>query len=169
MVSEVMDDGLEGLAADMAKRLHAEAGKKYTINGVGHDYFDAHLEPVVAIVREAGYGPKTIAGAYLHDVVEDCGATLESLIAAGIPEDVARSVIAVSKKLGQSHQEYLQTISRDPRAIVIKVADSRKNLKNTLESRAALDPYKFESRQTEYTDNLKILEPLMPSPQELPD
>jgi (p)ppGpp synthase/HD superfamily hydrolase len=57
----------------------AHKGQKYG----NDDYYEAHVRPLVEMVRVAGGNVHAIHAAYLHDVVEDTEATLDDLIDAG--------------------------------------------------------------------------------------
>lgn len=65
------------IAADLARELHAEQRRKYT----GEPYF-SHLHEVARLCDDVDAGPCVLAAAYLHDAIEDQGATAESIAAA---------------------------------------------------------------------------------------
>lgn len=70
---------------------------------------------------------KTIAVALLHDVVEDTSVTLNDLRGHGFPEDVVEAVRVLTHskpKLSDSeYEEYIKTISKNPLAREVKLAD----------------------------------------------
>lgn len=65
--------------------------------------------------------------AVLHDVVEDCGVTLDDLRAAGFDETVVRAVEAVTARDGESYEQFVERAGRDPIARQVKLADLRDN------------------------------------------
>ncbi len=78
-------------ARDLAKRLHHGQTRKYT----GEPYF-LHCAAVVDILEGVWITDEaTIAAAWLHDTIEDCGAFPE-LIAAEFGTEVAQIVVELS-------------------------------------------------------------------------
>ena len=72
--------------------------------------------------------------AALHDVVEDCGVTLEDLRSAGFPENVVTAVDLVSRPLSgtpdrPSYKAFIQRIidSKNELAVRVKIADTLDN------------------------------------------
>lgn len=65
--------------------------------------------------------------AVLHDVVEDCGVTLDDLRAAGFDEAVVQAVEAVTARDGESYEQFVERAGRDPIARQVKLADLRDN------------------------------------------
>ena len=67
--------------------------------------------------------------AYLHDVIEDCGQTVESLIARGVSGDIAHYVDILSHKDGETYAEYILRICKEGRYIIrLKLADMLCNM-----------------------------------------
>lgn len=69
-----------------------------------------------------------IAAAWLHDILEDTGATSESLFNAGIPHEVIDALLVLTKSKGESYEEYLDMVSMNGIARQVKVADMLHNL-----------------------------------------
>jgi guanosine-3',5'-bis(diphosphate) 3'-pyrophosphohydrolase len=73
--------------------------------------------------------------AVMHDVVEDCECTLDDLRTAGFSEEVIEIVDLLSRPTKDApdrptHRQYVGRIcdSKNPRAVSIKLCDSRDNL-----------------------------------------
>ncbi len=67
----------------------------------------------------------------LHDVVEDTDWTLDRLKAEGFPPEVVEAVDALSKREGESYDDYIERLSRNPLAVKVKVADLVDNMRLT--------------------------------------
>jgi|SRR5438552_12131142 len=68
--------------------------------------------------------------AVLHDVVEDCGVTLDDLRALGYPDREVEALDALTKR-GDEHDDYAKFIERvmkNPLAMKVKLADLEDNL-----------------------------------------
>lgn len=65
--------------------------------------------------------------AVLHDIVEDTAVTIDCLRSAGINEMSLNVIDAMTKKDGQTHQEYLTGILTNHGACIVKLADLRHN------------------------------------------
>jgi len=63
----------------------------------------------------------------LHDVVEDCGWTIERLRSEGFPEAVLRGVDAVTKRDGESYESFVERAKADPIGRRVKMADLQDN------------------------------------------
>ena len=65
--------------------------------------------------------------ALLHDVMEDCGATPEELLALGISPEALAAVQLLTHKDGVPYLDYVRTVGENPIARRVKVADLRHN------------------------------------------
>ncbi|QNM96441.1 HD domain-containing protein [Chitinimonas koreensis] len=65
--------------------------------------------------------------AVLHDVVEDCGWTAEALRAEGFSAAVVAAVEAVTRRDGESYEDFVLRAAADPLARRVKLADLRDN------------------------------------------
>jgi hypothetical protein len=65
--------------------------------------------------------------AVLHDVVEDTEVTPADLRTAGCPQAVVEAVIAISKRAGEPHPDYLARVAANPLALAVKRADIADN------------------------------------------
>jgi (p)ppGpp synthase/HD superfamily hydrolase len=130
-----VDDELIRRARDVARELHAGDVRK----GTGLDYFTGHLEPVAALVRQAGGDAGQVAAAYLHDAAEDHGgqATLDR-IRAELGDDVADIVDHLSDTLvadradkapwRERKEAYVERLRHAPiRSVEVAVADKLHN------------------------------------------
>ncbi len=108
------------------------------------------LEQAIALAASAHEGQKDKAGrtyilhplrvmmkmetdtemtvAVLHDVVEDCGITLEDLRGRGFPEEVLQALDAVSRRKGESYGKFIERSLLNPLARKVKVADLEDNM-----------------------------------------
>lgn len=118
-----------------ATTLHAgqkdKSGKPYIL----------HPLRVMLAVQTKDYPDKiTMMAAVLHDVVEDCECTLEDLRTAGFCEEVVELVDLLSRPGKDvpnrpTHRQYIGRIceSKNPRAVLIKMEDTKDNLKRVCE------------------------------------
>ncbi|BCM90384.1 GTP pyrophosphokinase [Abditibacteriota bacterium] len=80
-------------------------------------------------------GPKATESeqmaALLHDIVEDCGVSLDDLRARGYPEDVVGAVALLTKNdEGQrDYQKAIERVAPNPIARRVKIADLTDNLR----------------------------------------
>ena len=65
---------LEGRAAAFAVRAHAKQKRKYS-----EEPYIVHPAEVAELVRSVPHTENMLAAAWLHDVVEDCGVSLETI------------------------------------------------------------------------------------------
>ena len=97
-----------------------------------------HPADVGLMLARAGYDDEVVAAGILHDVVEDCGVSLEELSKKFGPR-VARLVDQVSEASKKPSWETRKQAYRDrlegaePDALAIAVADHLHNLQNLLE------------------------------------
>ncbi len=65
--------------------------------------------------------------ALLHDVMEDCGATPEDLLALGISSEALAAIQLLTHKDGVPYLDYVRAVGENPIARRVKVADLRHN------------------------------------------
>ncbi|MFF0813943.1 RelA/SpoT family protein [Rhodococcus sp. NPDC003318] len=118
-------------AYDVAEERHAHQKRK------SGDPYITHPLAVATILAELGMDTTTLVAALLHDTVEDTGYSLEQLT-DDFGEEVAHLVDGVTKldKVVLGHAAEAETIrkmiiamARDPRVLVIKVADRLHNMR----------------------------------------
>ncbi|MBQ5766586.1 MAG: guanosine-3',5'-bis(diphosphate) 3'-pyrophosphohydrolase [Burkholderiaceae bacterium] len=64
----------------------------------------------------------------MHDVVEDSEWTLEDLLAEGIWPEVVEGIDAITKRVGEAYEIYLNRVKANPLALVVKLADLTHNM-----------------------------------------
>ena len=118
-------------AYDVADERHASQKRK------SGDPYITHPLAVATILAELGMDTTTLIAALLHDTVEDTGYSLEALT-ADFGEEVAHLVDGVTKLdkvvLGDTAEaetirKMIIAMARDPRVLVIKVADRLHNMR----------------------------------------
>ena len=108
-----------------ARRI-ATAAHRGQVDKAGAPYI-GHPPRVAGHAAAAGGDHRVVAAAWLHDVVEDTVVTPDDLRAAGIPDDVVAAVLAVSKRPGESLEDYVARVRADPLAVAVKTADLADN------------------------------------------
>ncbi|UGQ56610.1 RelA/SpoT family protein [Rhodococcus pyridinivorans] len=118
-------------AYDVAEERHASQKRK------SGDPYITHPLAVATILAELGMDTTTLVAALLHDTVEDTGYTLEQLTTE-FGEEVAHLVDGVTKldkvvlgsaAEGETIRKMIIAMARDPRVLVIKVADRLHNMR----------------------------------------
>ncbi|MTD57093.1 RelA/SpoT family protein [Amycolatopsis pithecellobii] len=142
-------------AYDVAEELHRDQRRK------SGDPYITHPLAVATILAELGMDTVTLVAALLHDTVEDTGYSLEQL-AEDFGDKVAQLVDGVTKldkvKLGtaaeaETIRKMVIAMARDPRVLVIKLADRLHNMRTM----RFLPPEK-QARKAKET--LEVLAPL---------
>jgi (p)ppGpp synthase/HD superfamily hydrolase len=92
--------------------------------------------------------PEARMAAVLHDIVEDCGWTLDRLRADGFPEAVVTGIDAVTRREAESYEEFVLRAKAHPIGRLVKMADLEDNSDLTRlpevtdRDRARLDKYR---------------------------
>src|SRR5688572_10565546 len=142
-------------AYDVAEAAHSGQKRK------SGDPYITHPLAVATILAGLGMDTTTLVAALLHDTVEDTGITLDS-ITADFGSEVAHLVDGVTQidrlKLGDAAQaktisKMIVAMARDPRVLVIKLADRLHNMRTL----RFLPP---EKQETKARETLEILAPL---------
>ena len=141
-----------GFLLDDAIRIAREAHDGQTDKS-GNPYI-YHPLRVMARVK----GAHAQMAAVLHDVIEDTDITADDLKAAGCPESVIGSVVALSKVPGEDQVCYLRRVAADPVAVVVKRADIADNTDPV--RMAALDEETQNRLREKYADAIRILDEL---------
>ncbi|MDV8273362.1 GTP pyrophosphokinase [Streptococcus pneumoniae] len=105
------------IALAIAKKAHAGQ-----VDKAGVDYIQHPLYVASQVNTE-----QEKAVALLHDVIEDSDITAADLFASGLSNDVVTVVQILTKKKGQSYQEYLGKVTSNNLARVVKFADLNHN------------------------------------------
>lgn len=118
-------------AYDTANERHADQMRK------SGDPYITHPLAVASILADLGMDTTTLVAALLHDTVEDTGYSLEQLTQE-YGEEVAHLVDGVTKldkvnlgsaAEGETIRKMIIAMARDPRVLVIKVADRLHNMR----------------------------------------
>ncbi|SDO72443.1 GTP pyrophosphokinase [Klenkia soli] len=142
-------------AYDVAEAAHADQKRK------SGDPYITHPLAVATVLAGLGMDTTTLVAALLHDTVEDTGVALDTIVADFGP-DVAHLVDGVTKidkvQFGDGAQaetirKMIVAMARDPRVLVIKLADRLHNMRTL----RFLPPEKQEKKARE---TLEILAPL---------
>ena len=105
------------IALSIAKKAHAGQ-----VDKAGTDYIK---HPIYVARQVTSNQEKAVA--LLHDVIEDSNVTANDLLAAGLPSEVVAAVQTLTKKKGQSYQEYLEKVKLNNLARVVKLVDLKHN------------------------------------------
>lgn len=150
------------ISHEIAKQAHA--GQKYG----DRDYLNYHVAGVVDLVspflrrEDSGFNSTNVyipshyfeMAAWLHDSVEDSDLTLQDLRNQGIPEAVVKAVGLMTKPEDfdkeKDLENYLEAISQNDIARVVKKADITFNMTSCLEENR-LEKAKY------YFDQLALL------------
>lgn len=84
------------------------------------------MHPFAVADAVVGDDAKTVA--YLHDVVEDTDATLEWLLEQGFPAHIVDAVDAITRRDGETYDDFIVRAGRNDIARRVKIADLRHNL-----------------------------------------
>lgn len=109
---------LYDLALQIAIRAHE--GQK---DKSGRDY-------VMHPIRVAGRckDPRAKIVALLHDTVEDTDVTPDYLRGQGFPEDIIAGVLSVTKREGESYEDFVARAAKNPIGKEVKRADLEDNM-----------------------------------------
>lgn len=134
LIDEITNDEvtLVNKAYDFSKKAH-EGQKRHS----GEEYF-THVVETARILAELDMGARTVAAGLLHDTVEDCDVTLNT-IEKEFGKEIAFLVDGVTKlgslryKGADRHNESLRklfvAVSEDIRVIMIKLSDRLHNMR----------------------------------------
>ena len=130
----------------LALAIEAHKGQ---VDKAGEPYF-LHFMRVGMAFKEA----KKMTLGFIHDVLEDTTITADDLRAAGLPEDIIRGAIAISKVRGESNDAYLSRVEKDDLARPVKIVDLKDN--SNLK-RLKVGTEKHLARQTKYKKSIARL------------
>lgn len=109
---------LLSLAYDIASQAHEgqvdKAGKPYI------------LHPLHVSARCVTYEAKVVA--LLHDTIEDTDITADYLSKQGFPPDIVEAVLAVTRKEGETYEEFVRRAAKNPVGREVKMADLEDNM-----------------------------------------
>lgn len=90
-------------------------------------YFEAHIVPMANIFRVMNCSSEVVAAGFLHDVIEDCGVTYETL-ANRFGKKIADLVNEVTHEGKPDKIGYYFPRLKSKDAVIIKLADRISNL-----------------------------------------
>jgi (p)ppGpp synthase/HD superfamily hydrolase len=160
------------LAFDWAAIWHADQKRKYP--GVSVPYM-SHVAGVAAVLSRHGFAEPVVAAGALHDVLEDCGVTYETLSEKFGPEvaGLVRHVSEEDKSLSWEERKraYLEHFSNEPwEAQAITLADKIDNFASIVVCASAFgDPWAMfkrgkEAQVSRFRDLLDRARALAPHP-----
>ncbi|WP_231445772.1 HD domain-containing protein [Brevibacterium zhoupengii] len=111
----------------------AVAAHRGQVDKAGRDYID-HPRRVAANAQVLAHKAElprdasaaVVAAAWLHDVVEDTEVS-EAKLRADFPTEVADAVIAVTRRSGESPEDYFARVRSNQFAVLVKTADLADN------------------------------------------
>lgn len=83
------------------------------------------LHPLKVMLRMTTLEERIVA--VLHDVVEDCGISLNDLRKEGFSEEVLTAIESVTKVPGESYEDFVERAAQNPIGRVMKLADLEEN------------------------------------------
>lgn len=83
------------------------------------------LHPLKVMLRMTTLEERIVA--VLHDVVEDCGVSLDDLRNEGFSEEVLTAIESVTKVPGESYEDFVDRAAQNPIGRVVKLADLEEN------------------------------------------
>ncbi len=93
--------------------------------------------------------------AVLHDVVEDCGLTLDQLREEGFPEAAIEGIAAVTRREGESYEDFVLRAKAHPVGRRVKLADLADN--SDVSRLAEITP-RDQARLEKYRRAMSVLE-----------
>lgn len=139
-------------AVTTAERI-ATAAHAGQVDKAGRPYID-HPRRVASLVSEMTDDPDAVAAAWLHDVVEDTGVTLDHLRTAGFSTRVLDAVDALTRRPDEG-DAYYQRVRANGIALIVKRADI---VDNTDPYRVAMLPGAIAQRMREkYIQAMELL------------
>ena len=96
--------------------------------------------------------------AILHDIVEDTDVSLDDLRDAGYPEAVIEAVDCLSRREGESYEDFLERTKTNPLAVQVKLGDLQDNMDiRRIESLGKKDIQRLKRYQSAWHDLTALL------------
>ena len=89
----------------------------------GKPYY-GHL---IRVSQEVFTGKRKIV-ALLHDSIEDTDVTPEYLLQQGFPQEIVKAVEAISRREGESYEDFIDRVAQNPLATIVKLSDLEDNM-----------------------------------------
>ena len=71
---------------------------------------------------------KAMSAAILHDVIEDSDYSEEDLRSSGIPDDVIKAVLCLTKRENEPYDVFIERVLQNKIATQVKIADIEDNI-----------------------------------------
>lgn len=143
---EVIEENLLNRAVALAAEAHLDQRDK-----AGAPYL---LHPLRAMLRAATPDERLVAA--LHDVLEDSSWTAEGLRREGFPRHVVRAVERLTRREGESYDEFIERVAGDGLALQVKLLDLEDNADL---GRIANPSAEDEARARKYRSAIERLRP----------
>lgn len=72
--------------------------------------------------------PYLVSIAWLHDIIEDTGTSIQDLINIGFPSRITQAVSLLTRDKGVSYDDYMEKLLLNPDAVSVKIEDHISNL-----------------------------------------
>ena len=93
----------------------------------GEPYF-VHVLNVAYSLALLHCGPQTIAAGFLHDTMEDCGVTAQTLRESGFPDEIIAAVESCTKNKNEDYFDYVRRACDNKIGRVVKMHDLEDNM-----------------------------------------
>lgn len=100
---------------------------KDQVDKAGRPYILHPLSVMQILLNEGCTDEETLSVAVLHDVIEDCNATVEELMAKGVSRIGAATIEVLSKRKDEKYWDYIDRVKVDSIARKVKLADLKNN------------------------------------------
>ncbi|WP_181419819.1 HD domain-containing protein [Arthrobacter psychrolactophilus] len=139
------------MAADVAGTAHAGQ-----VDKVGANYIE-HPARVAEILRQLfpEASDAAVAVAWLHDVVEDTEVSFRDLHVWGFSLEIVNGVDAMTKRNGETAEDYFSRVRANPLARMVKAADLQDNTDPVRVAR--LDPATADRLRDKYAEASMLL------------
>ena len=117
-------DAAEELELAIALAVRAHHGQRYP-SPETEPYI---MHPFRVMLGVSGVRARAVA--VLHDVLEDTAVTVEELREANLSSEVVDAVIALTRRSGQTYEQYIAQVAGNAIARPVKLADLADNLAN---------------------------------------
>ena len=118
---------LQSLNATDRAYVVAVSAHKGQVDKVGAPYIDHPARVAHAVSQDVPENTDALVVAWLHDVVEDTGVTLDDLRLMGFNDVVVEAVDAISKRHREAFEQYYDRVKANPVALVVKWHDVADN------------------------------------------
>ena len=117
-------DAAQELELAIALAVRAHHGQRYP-SPKAEPYI---LHPLSVMLNVSGVRAQTVA--VLHDILEDTTVTAQELREANLSSEVVDAVTALTRRSGQTYEQYIEQVAGNAIARPVKLADLADNLAN---------------------------------------